>query len=195
MLNIADLLDKFKIPIGIGLVGLVLIIGGLATGGSVTKPKTQEFPKESLVQSQKLIAIDVSGAVVTPGVYKLAEDGRVEDAIKAAGGLSEKANEGYVSKSLNMAQKLSDGVKIYIPFEGERVSAQVITGVAAGANASSGVSINSSTQAELEGLPGIGPVTASKIISGRPYQKVEDLLGQKIVPKATFEKIKDSLAL
>ena len=60
---------------------------------------------------------------------------------------------------------------------------------------SGGVNINSANQAELEALPGIGPVTASKIISGRPYGKVSDLLDQKIIPKTTFEKIKDSLVI
>ena len=73
----------------------------------------------------------------------------------------------------------------------------VQTGVAAapGNQAQTKVNLNTATQPELEALPGIGPVTASKIISDRPYQQVEDLLNKKVVSKAIFEKIKDSLVL
>lgn len=182
---------KYKVPIALALVGIVLILGGLFIS-SYNKPSKAEFPKESLVQSQK-ITVDVSGAVANPGVYQLQKDSRVEDAIKAAGGLREKVNSEYVSKSLNLAQKVSDGMKIYLPFEGE--TGGVSGGSVAGIVQSGKVNLNTGTQAELEDLPGIGPVTAGKIISGRPYAKVEDLLDQKIVSKATFEKIKDSLSL
>ena len=57
------------------------------------------------------------------------------------------------------------------------------------------VSVNSASQSELESLPGIGPVTAGKIIDGRPYNQVEELLERKIVGKATFEKIKNLISL
>lgn len=193
MLNIegiTELLDKFKIPIALGLVGVILIIGGVL----LSSPKKQEFPKESLVATQT-VSVDVSGAVQNPGVYKLGGEARVEDAIKAAGGLGETANGEYISKTLNLAQKLSDGIKIYIPFVGEKITNQPNSGVVVGTNTSAGVNINTGTQAELEALPGIGPVTASKIISGRPYGKVNDLLDQKIVSKSVFEKIKGLLAL
>lgn len=190
-----ELIDKFKIPIGLGLVGIVLVVGGLVAGSNKAPSTAIDFPKESLVSSQ--ITVDVSGAVVSPGVYELEAEARIEDAIKAAGGLSEQASGEYVSKSLNLAQKISDGVKIYIPYQGDPTSPNGYAGQGkiAGVNTSGMVNINTGTQAELEALPGIGPVTASKIISGRPYLKVEDLLSQKIVPKATFEKIKDSLQI
>ena len=190
-----EILDKFKIPIGLSLVGTVLITGGLLLGSKKDMSPQEDFPKESLVSSQ--IMVDVSGAVVNPGVYKLESESRIEDAIKAAGGLAEQASGEYVSKSLNLAQKISDGVKIYIPYQGEKITGQASVGIVAGIKNSNsgGVNISSANQAELEALPGIGPVTASKIISGRPYGKVSDLLDQKIVPKTTFEKIKDSLVI
>ncbi len=191
-----DFLDKFKIPIGLCLVGIVLIIGGVfASNLDGSKPK--EFPKESLVDSQKLISVDVSGAVNKPGVYQLKFGARVEDAIKSSGGFANIANNEYISKYLNMAQKLSDGNKIYVPFEGESSSSVSVTqgGVVGGSNAQNRININSSTQAELESLPGIGPVTASKIISGRPYQNIGELSSKKIVSKAVYEKIKDSVVI
>ena len=187
-------LDKFKIPLALSLLGVVLIVGGVFASG-LTKPPKQ-FPKESMVQNQKMISADVSGAVIKPGVYQLDSNSRVGDAIKAAGGFAQNSNQEYISKYLNMAQKLSDGSKIYVPLAGEQVSG-VQTGVAAapGNQAQTKVNLNTATQPELEALPGIGPVTASKIISDRPYQQIGDLLNKKVVSKAIFEKIKDSLVL
>ena len=193
-------INQFKLPIGLSLVGIVLIIGGIfASGLNQSAPpaggRTKDFPKESLVENQKTISVDVSGAVKTPGVYKLKDGSRIEQAISAAGGFMETANGEYVSKYLNMAQKLSDGSKVYVPFAGEEVSGPQ-AGVVAGTNTvASKVNINTATQAQLEALPGIGPVTASKIISDRPYQAIDDLLNKKIIYKSTFDKIKDQLVV
>lgn len=185
-------MDRFKIPIALSLVGLVLIIGGLFAS-SLQKPNSREFPKMSITEGQKFISVDVSGAVLKPGVYQLNPSARVEDAINAAGGFSDAANGEYISKYLNLAQKLIDGSKIYIPVAGEQFSGSQ-TGVVAGSTQVK-VNINLSSQSELEALPGIGPVTASKIISDRPYQKIEELLDKKIVNKTTFEKIKDQIVV
>ena len=187
--NLRDLLERYKIPIGLSLVGLVLIIGGFF----FSKSPEVSYPKESLVTKEKPVNVDISGAVVNPGVYKLKTGELVENAVHEAGGFSEAANKEFISKSLNLAQKLSDGMKIYIPFEGE--AGGVSSGLVSGTNPQSQVNINMASQSELEALPGIGLVTASKIISGRPYQKIEDLLNQKIVSKSTFEKIKGSIVI
>lgn len=183
--------QRYKLPAALGLIGIVLIIGGIFSS-NLTKPDSKDFPKESIIQKDETISVDVSGAVNTPGVYKVLQTARVEDAINAAGGFSQSANQEYISKYINLAQKLVDGTKVYVPFEGETISSGQSTAVA-GAQTASKVNINTASQSELEGLPGVGPVTASKIISGRPYQKIEDLLGSKIVGKSVFDKIKDSI--
>lgn len=185
-------LDHYKLPIALVVLGLFLILGSIFASGFTKSSK--EFPRESLVNTPKKISVDVSGAVNKPGVYEVLEDGRVEDAINAAGGFAEPANSEYISKYLNLAQRLVDGTKVYVPFEGETMPSGG-GGTVAGTAVSSKVNINSASQSELEALPGIGPVTASKIISGRPYQKIEDLLGNKIVGKAIFEKIKNQLVV
>lgn len=190
--NLAQILERFKIPIALSLVGIVLIIGGIVSSKISSKPA--QFPKESLMDSsQRVLSVDVSGAVVKPGVYQLSDGSRIEDAIKAAGGFTENANQNYITKSLNMAQKINDGTKIYVPVTGD-------SGVVAGTVSSNGaqtakVNINTASQSELEALPGIGAVTASKIISSRPYQNAEELLGKKVVGKSVYEKIKDSLVV
>lgn len=191
--------DRFKLPIALSLVGVVLIIGGIfASGLNRQKPihpsdGGKDYPKESLVQTQKTISVDVSGAVSKPGVYRLNEGSRIEDAITAAGGFSNTANQEYISKYLNLAQKLVDGSKVYVPVEGESFSgsSSASAGQTGVAGVQNKVNINTASQSELEALSGIGPVTASKIISDRPYQSVDELVSKKVMSKAIFEKIKD----
>lgn len=190
--NILPVLEKYKLSAAVIFVGLVLILGGVFAAG--LKKETAVYPKESLVQTQKLISVDVAGAVLNPGVYQLPESARVEDAVNAAGGFAEQASGEYISKYLNLAQKLVDGSKIYIPKTGEQLSGSQM-GSVAGTATPSKVNINSSTQSELEALSGIGPVTASKIISDRPYQSVDELVSKKVVSKAVFEKIKEQLVV
>jgi len=187
-------LDQFKIPIALSILGIVLIIGGIfATGLDKQKPKG--FPKESLVEATKNISVDVSGAVNKPGVYQVKDGSRIEEAIAASGGFSESANREYISKYLNMAQKLSDGTKIYIPFAGEPVSSGLSGTAVSGAQIQAKIDINKATQSELESLKGIGSSRASDIISGRPYQKIEELLSKKIIGPTIFENIKDSITV
>ena len=141
------------------------------------------------------IKVDVEGQVLKPGVYSLNADSRVQDALIAAGGLSPDANR----NAINLAAKIADGQKIYVPAVGETVSASINNSIR-GSTPNSGdvsglVSVNSGSQAELEELPGIGPVTAQKIIDMRPYGSTEELLDKKAVGKATWEKIKDQISL
>lgn len=187
-------LNQFKIPIALSILGLVLIIGGIFASG-INKAQPKVYPKDSLVEAQKIISVDVSGAVARPGVYRLKDGSRIEDAVAASGGFAETANTEYVSKYLNMAQKLSDGSKVYVPFAGEQASGPQGGAAVAGTSVNTKVNINTASQAKLEALSGIGPVTASKIISDRPYSQVEDLLNKKIVGKSIFDKIKDQLVI
>lgn len=184
---------KIQNPHRFILTGNLLIIGGIFASG-LSRQKAKDFPRESIVKENKTITVDLSGAVKNPGVYKLKDGAIVEDAIKAGGGFSDLANRQYISKALNLAQKLSDGSKIYVPAEGEIAGISRDGGVSQAA-VQSKVNINSATQAQLEVLPAVGPVTASRIISDRPYQKAEELLSKKVVNKAVFEKIKDLITV
>lgn len=182
---------KFRLPIALSFVGLVLIIGGVFSSG-LNKNTTKDFPKESLV-SRKVISVDISGAVKNPGVYELEDGSRIEEAIGAAGGFSDEGDQEYISKHINLAQKVLDGSKVYIPKQGE-IFSTASAGNVAGVS-SEKINVNTSSQSELESLPGVGPSTASKIISDRPYQQIEELLSKKIVGKAVFEKIKELIVV
>ncbi len=199
MERLNEILNANKISIALCLIGIVLIISGIYITRNPSTKKTENYPKESLVKGTSTtseIKVDISGAVNNPGVYSFPIETRVEDVIKKAGGFSEKANLEYVSKSLNLSQKVSDGIKIYVPFIGESTGGVVGGMSQTGSIGSTGnININSSDIKSLESLPGIGPVTAQKIIDGRPYSTIEDLLSKKVIGKSTYDKIKDQISL
>lgn len=194
-----DLLQQYKIPIALSFVGLILILGGLFSSGLFkhqTKLAADQFPKESIVDSSSnFIKVDISGAVKNPGVYSLSNTDRVEDLIKKSGGFSSSASAEYISKQLNLSQKISDGQKVYIPFEGEKYSGGLSVAGMSSSRVLSKVGINSGSLSELDTLPGVGPVTAQKIIDGRPYGEVNDLIIKKVVSKSVFEKIRGLVSL
>ena len=184
------ILDKFKVPAVLALVGLFLIGLGLLWP-KLNSEKKDIVVGESSSQNESAagkIKIDVAGAVATPGVYELSSDSRVEDAIAAAGGFSQVADTTWVSKNINLASKVADGQKIYIAAQGEVSASSSTLGIKTTGDK---VNINFASAKELDTLPGIGQVTAEKIIASRPYGSVEELLTKKAVGKATYEKIKD----
>lgn len=145
------------------------------------------------------IVVDVAGAVVVPGVYRLATGSRVGDAIAVAGGFSPRVDVERVAVELNLAAMLSDGAQVRVPSRDDAGSG---SGGAGGAQGGSGggagsgsqiVNLNTASQSELESLPGIGPVTALKIIdsrAGSPFAKMEELRERGLVGEKTFESIR-----
>lgn len=192
--RLIDFGKKNYIILALFSVGLIFLGIGLIQifGSRETEIKFEKGQDIADVAGSK-IKVDVEGEVIKPGVYELSGDARVQDALIAAGGLTSDANR----KAINLAAKMSDGQKIYVPAVGESVG-QSIGGSATqtfGASANQIISVNTASESELDKLPGIGPVTAGKIIDGRPYSQVEELLERRIVGKATFEKIKDLISL
>lgn len=204
-LKLKKKLKKYKIPIVLGLIGLIfIIIGGyLLTKSEKVKSNVEiisaDLPTGRQV-AQKEIVVDVSGAVFKPGVYKLSDGSRLQEALVMAGGLSNEADRDWVEKNLNLAIKLTDGNKIYIPKIGESSETEVVNrqinvaGQVAGTTTGL-INVNTASMAELDTLPGVGEKTAEKIISGRQYSKIEDLVDKKIVGKAVFEKIKEKISI
>lgn len=193
--KLAQLWNIYRIPIILGLVSVLFIIISLTilikSVQSNTPITFSHSPDEASGSGQaSSIIIDIAGAVAKPGVYSLPGGSRVENAIAAAGGLSGDVDSDRLAKVVNRAAKLSDGAKIYIPtLTGWNPA---ITLPDAGFHP---VSINVASQQELEALPGIGPATAKKIISGRPYTDLSELVAKKAMGQALFEKLKDQLTL
>jgi competence protein ComEA len=139
------------------------------------------------------VVVHVAGSVASPGVYSLPPGCRVEDAIRAAGGLLLTAN----SNSLNLAAHLSDGDRVYVPAlsqPGDRSVSQ-----SPPPSNSLTVNINSAEQAELEKLPGIGPALAARIIEYRQqnggFQTIEDIQKVSGIGPATFTQLKDKICI
>ena len=129
--------------------------------------------------------VDISGAVVSPGVYQLVNGDRIKDALVAAGGLTGLADRDFVATTINLAAKVKDGDKIYVP-----AAAGEVAGAATGR-----VNLNKATTNELMSLDGIGTARAQAIIDSRPYAAVADLVAKKVISQAIFEKIKDKIAV
>jgi competence protein ComEA len=145
--------------------------------------------------------VEVSGAVVHPGVYHLASGARVADAIGAAGGYSPRVDAGRADRELDLARVVGDGEEIRIPSRDDPSPGPVAgggagsgTGGSGGGTTSGPIDLNTATEAQLDSLPGIGPVTAAKIIASRqahPFRAVADLQTRKLVGPSTFEKLRE----
>jgi competence protein ComEA len=135
------------------------------------------------------LVVDVAGAVTAPGVYRLATGSRVADAIDAAGGFAPTVDAAAVARDLNLAALLTDGQKVVVPSRG---SATPLSSHAQQSGAL--VDLNKASESELDALPGIGPVTAKKIIASRaerPFRDPQELVDRKLVGQKTFEKLRD----
>lgn len=148
------------------------------------------------------VYVDVDGAVVRPGVYRLKDGARVSQAIDAAGGLTAEADV----TGLNRASKVTDGQKIYVPTVGEQQPAAAVDGAESGAattpgaGSSSGlVNINTASAAELQTLSGIGPSMAQSIIDERTkngaFASVDDLMRVSGIGEKKLAKIKDCICV
>ncbi len=201
-----EMIEKIKTVVGkekmmmiVGVMGSILLIGGGLWWWENRTPVKVEIISEDRNGKDPLVSsgqvwVDVQGAVEKAGVYQLEGEARVKDALLAAGGLSSSADRSFVARYVNLAQKVADGVKIYIPKEGEGGGQVAGTSISVGSQVIGGrVNINTSSQAQLERLTGIGESRAKAIIGGRPYGSIDELLSKKILTKAVFEKIKEEI--
>ena len=135
------------------------------------------------------IYVHICGAVINPGVYQVPVGTRVYQALELAGGSSDDA---YLS-GINLADKLADGQKVYIPSEGE--NAEGILSTDSGDVQSVMININTASEAELMTLPGIGQSRAKDIINYRVknglFESIDDIMKVSGIKEAAFEKIKD----
>jgi competence protein ComEA len=199
------LLKKYWLPLVLGFAGLLFFVYGLISilGSFSTKPSDITFKSGSsdvkaAQTTQNTIQVDIEGAVTAPGVYKLTDNSIIQDALVVAKGLGADADRAWIAKNLNLAAKLTDGAKIYIPSVGEEATQitnpnnQTSSTIGSTANL---ININSADSNALDSLPGVGPVTVAKIVNGRPYQNTNALLDKKIVSQKVFDGIKDKITV
>lgn len=191
--NIYSIITNYRLPLILGTLGLVfVIISILFLTKREPESKISFIEQNNTLSDSAKIRVDINGAVVNPGVYDLDAGSRIGDLLMVAGGFSSSADRVWTAKYLNQAARLVDGGKIYIPEEGVSIiNTTSVLGVGDNIENSANINLNSSSLIDLDTLPGVGQVTAQKIISGRPYQSIEELKRRKIVGNALFEKIKD----
>lgn len=200
----------------------VLLAGCIITSLISTNDKEKTLLGSSMQSAQgtvtskatqaKSVRVQVSGAVLEPGIYDLPANCRVEEAIAAAGGLTENAD----SERVNLVRKVRDGMQIRVPVKKaartsrtQRKSAQATAGYGASTTKKSSstragteknnsavqiVRINSASISELQQLPGIGPALAQRIVetrnSGR-FTSADDLLRVPGIGKAKLAKLRN----
>ncbi|WP_293838291.1 ComEA family DNA-binding protein [uncultured Phascolarctobacterium sp.] len=211
------------------IIFLLLLLAGCATTSLLSSDKEELAPAASFsragVQSAdgqrsgktqgKTIRVQVSGAVLEPGIYDLPTDSRAEAAIAAAGGLTEAAD----TERVNMVRKLRDGMLLKVPAlkagGGKKAAKRAAGAAGASGNAANAhgknavdkrgaskvaaqgsagrVRINSASVSELQSLPGVGPALAQRIIAERSrgrFASAEDLLRVSGIGKAKLEKMR-----
>lgn len=132
------------------------------------------------------LLVHVDGAVAVPGVYELSDGDRVKDAVEAAGGLAEGAD----TSGMNLAARVVDGDKVFVPLEGEEAP---VADVGGSGTRDPLVNINTATEEELDELPGVGESTARAIIEDRerngPFALPEDLMRVSGIGEKKFDRL------
>ena len=203
--------------VGVAIVAVVVAVAALYLFLTAPHPVTLipgdtgdaiGSPLASLDAARVGPTVEVAGAVIHPGVYRLPAGARVADALAAAGGYSPRVDASLAGRALNLAHVVADGDQVRVPSRddpagvgspasgapGGAASGGGGAGPGAGAAGASGpIDLNTATAEQLDTLPGVGPVTAAKILASRqstPFKTVNDLQSRKLVGAATFEKLR-----
>ncbi|MDQ3161238.1 MAG: helix-hairpin-helix domain-containing protein [Actinomycetota bacterium] len=160
------------------LLSLLAVAGRTLAGAGASTPVVQPALMPEAAGVAPRLVVHVTGAVARPGLYRLKEGSRVADAVARAGGATGKAD----TAAVNLAAPLADGIQVLMP---SRVAGGAGAAAAAGGSGAGGagsgvpISLSSATIAELDTLPGVGPVTAQKIVDHRAahgaFSSVDDL--------------------
>jgi len=199
-------LKKYRIEIFLLITALISTSISLFIFLNLNNKNGEEIISENKIDFlPEKILVDLQGAVEKPDVYEISSGARLKDVLILAGGLSAEADRVFFSRHFNLAKKVADQEKYYIPSVEEvqtgliKESEQTLnynqTNNQKTAHQSSLININTASIEELDQLPGIGKVTGQKIIQNRPYHNIEELSAKKIVNKTVYEKIKNLITV
>jgi competence protein ComEA len=166
---------------------------GLPRASAAVTTPPASLPDRSPPSVTGTVVVHVAGAVESPGLYHLAASGRVDDAVRAAGGATSQADVG----ALNLASPLQDGMRVYVPVAGQPVPVvvgPVVVGPPGSGPPAGPLNINTAATDELDSLPGVGPSTAAAIVSYRqahgPFTSVDDLADVRGIGPAKLDALR-----
>ena len=201
-----------QLLVGVGIIQLiaicVLLMLVLSRESKKDENLTDEFwlessivaIEDSVVESTSVATVgwvvDVKGAVANPGIYDVESDMRVQHAVDLAGGFLPEAE----TSQLNLSQKITDQMMIYVPLKGELIAESSNMTVNPLEEPSvKRVNINKATEVELQALPGIGEKKAAQIVAFRnengSYTLIEDLMSVNGIGQKTFDGLKDLITI
>ena len=175
----------------LSLVVLALLGQRLAHAGAAREHEAATVPLEPVAETPSLpvLVVHVVGEVRRPGLYRLRDGARIADAVRRAGG----ASRGADLAAVNLAAPLVDGVQILVPATATVAKGRVAPG--GSADAIGPVSLSSATLEDLDELPGVGPITAQKIVDYRaehgPFASVDDLDSVPGIGPTRIEQLRD----
>ena len=157
---------------------------------TVSKDEKEDKNQKEEVVEQDLITVDVKGAVKSPGIYDLPVGSRINDAVQKAGGLTDNAD----SKSINLAQRISDEALVYVPTKEEATSQEAHSN-ASNTKENKKVNLNKASLEELKQVKGLGVKRAQDIIDHREsngkFKSVDELKKVSGIGAKTIEKLKE----
>jgi competence protein ComEA len=180
--------------VGIALALLALVGQRLAQAGAAREPEAAVVPLVPVVDASPAAAlvVHVVGEVRRPGLYRLRDGSRIADAVRRAGG----PRRGADLAALNLAAPLVDGIQVLVPSRVARLGAPS-TGASPGVGTATtvAISLSSATVEQLDELPGVGPITAQKIVDFRtehgPFASVDDLDAVPGIGPTRIEQLRD----
>lgn len=204
--SFAPLIAKFKIELMLVITAILIGIFSLGIYIISDQKNKQETDLISFqentanVDNIEKIFVDLSGSVEKPDIYEVSSEARLRDVLIIARGLSKEADRDFFNKNFNLAKKLKDQEKIYIPSKDEVKKGITLATSKDVPNNFLGtdegkISINTASIDQLDSLSGIGKITAQKIIQNRPYTSLSELVSRKIIYQSLFDKIKDQIDL
>lgn len=153
---------------------------------TVYPPLRVAVPEAGAADTPQLghLVVEIAGAVAKPGLYTVEFGSRWGHALDQAGGLLPEADVAYIQSQLNLADRPTDGAKLYIPYRDELAAARPSL-----SPRSTLLNLNTATAAELDALPGVGEKTVEAIVGARPFSNISELLSKKIVGEKTFAEL------
>jgi len=187
-------LSRRSALVGAAVLLVVLVLADrLLLGAGAAQPAQVLPPPAALTTVEARLVVDVVGAVRRPGLYRLSQGTRVADALARAGGLTQKADRTLV----NLAAPLADGEQVIVPARVSGSGAGVSGGSGSAAPAGP-VHLNVATLEQLDALPGVGPVTAQKILDYRQkhgaFGSVDELDAIPGIGPARLDQLRDLVA-